>query len=92
MNKVSQHKAIVEMMNKIYQQKQNDYGDSFGKSHKEYGAIAAIVRMDDKLNRAKELLLQGADRQVSDEKISDTLIDLANYSIMLAIEVRGDNK
>lgn len=50
---------------------------------------AIIVRMSDKLMRAANLLQRPA--QVQDEKITDTLRDLANYADILAIylENRG---
>lgn len=42
-----------------------------------------IVRMTDKLVRASNLLTR--EGKVSDEKITDTLADLANYAMILAI-------
>lgn len=44
-----------------------------------------IVRMLDKVQRAANLLKQ--DNAVVDEKITDTLLDLAVYSIMLKIYI-----
>ena len=87
MNKTEQHKQICEMMNKIYARKNSDYGDSFGESFKEFGAIAPIVRIDDKLRRLKQLLIHSADQCVDDEKVTDTCLDAANYLIMLAMEL-----
>ena len=42
---------------------------------------AILVRMCDKLSRIATLL--DAEAQVEDEKLADTLLDLANYSIIL---------
>ncbi len=42
-----------------------------------------IVRMTDKLQRVSNLIKQ--DAKVCDEKITDTLLDLAIYSIMMKI-------
>lgn len=43
--------------------------------------------MSDKLNRAENLLLKQDTALVNDESVVDTLLDLAAYSIMLAMEV-----
>ena len=46
--------------------------------------IAAVVRMDDKMRRLKTLMK--AEARVP-ETVRDTLLDLANYAIMTAMEV-----
>lgn len=79
--------AIVKRMADTYRAKNADYGDSFGRSVEEFGYTAALVRMSDKFNRLKNLLCSGVVAQVKDEAIKDTILDLACYSVMLAIEV-----
>lgn len=88
MNKIEQHKQICENLNKIYEKKNHDYGDSFGIGFKEYGLTMPAVRLEDKLNRFKKLGLNNLEAQVNDESIEDTLLDLANYAIMTVIEMR----
>lgn len=85
MNKVEKHAQICKSLNELYARKNADYGDSFGKSFTEYGLTMACIRLEDKLNRIKALTKQAA--QVSDESIVDTLMDLANYSIMTLVEL-----
>ena len=85
MNKVEKHALICQSLNDLYARKNADYGDSFGKSFEEYGLTMACIRLEDKLNRIKSLTKQAA--QVSDESIVDTLMDLANYSIMTLVEL-----
>ena len=85
MNKVEKHAQICKSLNELYARKNADYGDSFGKSFTEYGLTMACIRLEDKLNRIKSLTKQAA--QVSDESIVDTLMDLANYSIMTLVEL-----
>lgn len=85
MNKVEKHAQICMKLNELYARKNADYGDSFGKSFAEYGLTMACIRLEDKLNRIKSLSKQAA--QVSDESIIDTLMDLANYSIMTLVEL-----
>lgn len=84
------HKRITTKMSEIYIAKNADYGDSFHKSHEKHGSIAAIVRMDDKLQRISNLILSGKELQVKDETIEDTLLDLANYAVMLIVELRRE--
>ena len=43
-----------------------------------------LVRMTDKFARITNLLKSGKTNQVKDETVDDTLIDLANYSVILA--------
>lgn len=84
MNKVEIHHDICERLNDLYNRKNHDYGDSFGKSYAEYGMTMACIRLEDKLNRLKSLTKKT--QMVSDESIEDTLMDLANYSIMTLVE------
>lgn len=87
-NKVDKFKEIVDEMLDLYQRKQSDYGDSAGKTFDEYGLVSFLVRIEDKLNRVSTLAKKSStEQQVKDEKIEDTLIDLANYSIMALIEL-----
>ena len=86
MNKIEIHKNICDSLNDLYKAKNEDYGDSFGKSYKEYGLTMSCIRLEDKLNRLKSLNKNG-NAQVKDESIQDTLMDLANYAIMALIEL-----
>lgn len=86
MDKVKLHEEVCVELNKLYERKNKDYGDSFGKSYQEYGLVMSAIRLEDKLNRFKSLIKQAA--EVKDESIEDTLIDLANYSIMTVMEMR----
>jgi hypothetical protein len=85
--KILLHKEICDSLTPLYVRKNTDYQDSFAKGIEKRGPSSALDRMGDKLNRA-EALLSGATQQVSDESVDDTLIDLANYAIMLLVELR----
>ena len=50
------------------------------------------IRLADKLNRLESLTLNNNEQKVSDESIVDTLMDLANYSIMTLIELNLKNR
>ena len=81
-------KKITDEMEKLFEIKNRNYGDSFSKQFKEYGLTSVCIRLEDKLNRLKSLNNQGAKANVDDESIKDTLIDLANYSILAIMEMK----
>lgn len=83
--KAERHQALCDKIHATYVAKNHDYGDSFGQSFKKFGIVAAVVRMGDKLNRVENVAKGGA--KVSDETVVDTLMDLANYALMTAMEV-----
>lgn len=72
--------SILNEIRQLYNRKNADYGNSFDKTLDEFGLVASATRMSDKFNRFKSLIKNPA--QVSDEKIEDTLIDLASYAMM----------
>lgn len=90
MNKVEKHMEICSSLNKLYEAKNADYGDSFGKSYKEYGLTVSCIRLEDKLNRLKSLNFSKSAKV--NESLEDTLMDLANYSIMTLIELQEEGK
>lgn len=72
---------ITKQMDEVYQRKNQDYGNSFDSTLNEFGIIGGIIRMNDKMNRIKSIYKSGNIR-VKDEKFEDTLLDLANYTVM----------
>ena len=84
--KVARHYSICHKLNQVYKAKNHDYGDSFGDTYKKLGIISAVTRLSDKMNRLMSLAVSH-DAQVKDEKIEDTLLDMANYAIMTLIEL-----
>jgi hypothetical protein len=87
MDKIDKHLDIGVKLNELYEAKNKDYGDSFGKGYEEYGMIMPVIRLEDKLNRIKSLIKNEA--AVKDESLIDSLMDLANYSIMTIIELES---
>ena len=86
MDKQAKFKAITTEMSELYSKKNHDYGDAFSQTFAELGVISAITRISDKTNRLKSLATK--DQRVDDERIEDTLMDLANYAVMTLIELR----
>lgn len=88
---VLRHRKICEELNRLYERKNHDYGDSFHQSYIEEGMAMARIRLGDKLNRFKTLsrleMPFEEEQKVTDESIRDTLIDLANYVIMTVMEM-----
>lgn len=72
---------ITKKMVETYKKKNKDYGNSFNKTLDEWGLFVSAIRLEDKLNRFKSYIQTGM-YEVQDEGVKDTLIDLANYSIM----------
>lgn len=86
MSQIEEHKKLIDFVHDVYVRKNHDYGDSFGRSFKKNGIVAALVRMEDKWNRL-ENLAGGAKQKVMDESIRDTCLDLANYCLMTVMEL-----
>lgn len=76
-------KEATTAMADTFRRKNHDYGNSFFESLDKRGLVAALVRMEDKMNRLDSLSKQEA--MVADENLIDTLLDLANYSIMTSM-------
>lgn len=85
------HEDICKELTAVYRKKNSDYGDSFAKLRREYPE-AICIRLQDKMNRLKSLMVEGKNQQVADESIEDTLMDIANYAIMEIIERKIDKE
>lgn len=86
--KIEVHKELLDSLHNLYIAKNRDYGDSVHDTYEKYGLVSFLVRLEDKLNRARTLSKQ--DAVVQDEKIEDTLMDMANYAILAVIELKGE--
>ena len=78
---------ILETMLHTYKAKNADYGNSFDKTLNEFGLVASAVRLNDKMERIKSLIK--SDAKVLDEKIDDTLLDMANYAVLTLLWLRN---
>ena len=83
--------ALTHKMATTYAHKNKDYGNSFDISLDKYGIVAALVRMSDKMNRIDNLV-KSQNREVTDESIQDTLLDLANYALMTLLYIQNHEK
>lgn len=90
-SKVERFKQLTGEMAALYARKNKDYGDSFTEIYREWGAMYPVSRMQEKLRRAIQLM-RTSKAQVQEEKLTDTLIDLANYALMTIMEIKEDIK
>ncbi len=88
--KCALHAKILDEMQELYERKNADYGDSFAQLRKRYPNFVCM-RLFDKLNRLDTLMQPGYQAQVTDEKLEDTLMDIANYAVMEIMERRTNN-
>ena len=88
--KIESFKQLTGEMVALYTRKNRDYGNSFTEMYKEWGPMYPLSRMQEKLRRATQLMRSG-EAQVTEEKVADTLIDLANYALMTIMEIKEGN-
>lgn len=81
------HEKLIQDLHNLYIAKNKDYGNSIHNTYEKYGLVSFLVRLEDKLNRARTLSTKEA--AVADEKIEDTLLDMANYAILAVMELKG---
>jgi hypothetical protein len=79
----------LNYLHNLYVTKNSGYGNSVHDTYTKYGLTSFLVRIEDKLNRARTLSKR--ERLVQDEKIEDTLLDLANYAILAVIELKQED-
>lgn len=80
---------VVTGMIQLYAKKNHDYGNSFDEGMNKIGLAYGIGRIYDKVNRLVNFL--NTTFVVDDEKFTDTLEDLANYSVMLRAWINSND-
>jgi hypothetical protein len=84
------HMEVLKELNDICTRKNADYGDSATDTFKKFGLLAYIIRLNDKLRRLESLVLHKKSRQVKDESVEDTLLDIANYCVLAVMDLRSE--
>jgi len=82
---LEKHKELCDKIHNTCVAKNHDYGNSASDLYNKFGLISYIVRMNDKMNRINTLIKREA--EVKDEKITDTLLDLANYCLLAVADM-----
>lgn len=85
----TQFKQIADSLCRLYEMKNNAYGNSFGYTYKKLGIISAVTRISDKYNRLCNLATN-PDIDNLGESIEDTLRDMASYCIMTLMEMKNE--
>lgn len=79
---------IIDHLIDVYKAKNNDYGNSAHRTFVEFGEVALVIRISDKLSRLQSLL--SGEQQVKDESILDTIGDAITYLCMLCGDMACD--
>ena len=91
-DEISMFDQITKDMAETFARKRQDYGASTTETWLKFGPVSMCTRMHDKMNRIDNLLISRKDAAVKDEKIEDTLLDLANYAIIAIIELAKERE
>ena len=93
MDRLDIYKYIINNLEETYKAKNNDYGNSVADTYEKFGDLSFLVRITDKYNRLMTLCNPNAPEQmVKDEKIDDTILDLANYCLLWLVEKEYKNQ
>ena len=76
---------VLYEMNELYKERNSEYGNSFSNLYEEIGPVGAISQMYHKMSRLVNDCKSGKIKE-------DSLIDLANYTIMTLVEVKNRNQ
>lgn len=90
-DKIEIHQNLCNELHTLYENKNSDYGDSFAKLRSEYPE-SICIRLQDKMNRLKTLIVDKKEQKVDDESIEDTLKDIANYALLELVERRYEER
>ena len=82
---------ICKELDTLLTQKNRAYGTSVNDTYKDYGITAYAIRLQDKVNKLKTLI-KNPDISKGDEKIEDTLMDLAGYAILAVTQLRNEKE
>lgn len=79
---------LTNTMSDTFAKKRHDYGQTTEETYRKFGPVSMLTRMHDKIGRLDTLLVSGDVNHVEDEKVEDTLLDLANYALITILEMR----
>lgn len=86
------YQYILNNLEETYKNKNNDYGNSVADTYKKFGDLSFLVRITDKYNRLLTLCNPNNEQKVKDEKMDDTILDLANYCLLWLVEKEYKNQ
>lgn len=85
--RTEQFVKLTEQMIDIQSKKGMDYGEETDglRNLRRRGVHGVVARIGDKLSRLESLTQPGRTAQVVGESLDDTLLDMANYCLLLII-------
>lgn len=86
MDRYDKLEELVDSLLSLYKKKNSDYGNSFADTVEKLGFAYALGTLNTKVDRAISVFNKG-ECEIADESIRDTLMDLANYSLMTLVEI-----
>lgn len=78
--------GVLEELEDLMHERGQKYGPG---NIAEFGDFGVLVRMSDKLARLRNLYTTGNGADVRDESVEDTLMDIANYAVIMLAWRRG---
>ena len=84
--------SICNELATVLKEKNKNYGDSFSKTVDEYGKAVMLIRIQDKLNILKQLIILNNNCDNSEESIEDTFLDIAGYAVLAKIYLQNNKK
>ena len=81
---------ICNQMIELNIRNSNDYGASYQNLLREFGDVAAVIPLQNKLDRIKNIIRKGG--KANNESLQDSVLDLACYAVMylVGLENRED--
>ena len=80
--------TIAKEIAELVENKDKDYNSTFAKTLQEYGQGTYFLRVEEKLNRLKTLLLNNKYAEVN-KSVEDTLKDIAVYTLLMLKEIKN---
>lgn len=90
-DRVKKFREVAEQICNLYEKKDKCYGGSFNTTYDNLGIISAATRISDKYNRLCNLV-KNPNIDNLGESLTDTLMDLAAYSIMTIVKLSEDEQ
>lgn len=91
-NKAQIFQDILDKMVETYKKKNADYTSgnksAFEKSYERFGLMSSVIRLNDKVERLAAFV-EKERYEVEDEKIVDTLLDVAVYAVLTLVEEKA---
>ena len=81
-----EYDRIIAQCREITLKKNADYGCN---TLFKFACKGVVVRLNDKMERLINLIWNENKRQVQDEKVEDTVLDMINYCVYLIMLLRG---